>query len=237
LSQMTSHALFITLLFLVATVAVGPLMRSHPMVSDPSLNMAAVKVAGIAVLAMSHGVGVALHPFLAPPKIAFLTHFKSFGLWLPVALVVGHILTEYGYNPGYPVLPSTSPLSAFMVPYAVFTAYLLLFTTLIRKGRSRQWANLALVAVLVAVNAHLWHPNPLVIAVSIQANGFKWVYAVHLVAIAMAVVTMKRVNAYLAPPSPPQSPSFGLSVGALGRILVSLKGRSARLAKSQSPKK
>jgi hypothetical protein len=178
-------------------------------------------------------VGVALHPFLAPLKIAFLTHFKSFGLWLVVALAVGHCLSGHGYNPGYPVLPSTTPLSAFMVPYAIFTGYLLLFTALIRKGLSRQWANCALVAVLVAIDAHPWHPNPLVIAVAIQANGFEWVYLVHLVAIAMAVVTMKRVDAYLAPPPPP----FGLSVGALGRILVSLKGRSARLAKSQSPKK
>lgn len=228
---MTSRILFIT--FLIATVAVGPLMRSHPMVSDPSLNTVAVMVAGITILAMSHAVGVPLHPFLAPSKIAFLTHFKSFGLWLPMALAVGHILTEYGYNPGYPVLPSTSLLAAFMVPYAVFTAYLLLFTTLIRKGLSKQWANFAMMVMVVAVDPQPWHPNPLLIAVAIQANGFEWVYLVHLVAIAMAVVTMKRVDAYLAPPSPP----YGLSVGALGRILLSLEGRSARLAKSQSPKK
>ena len=232
---MNYRAIIAALLLLIGTIAIGPLMNGHPLFSSPFMNTAAVKVAGIAILAMSHAMSVALHPFLAPPKIPFLAHFWPFCMWLPMALAVGHCLMEYGYNPGYPVLPSTNPLSAFMVPYAIFTAYLLLFTTLIRKGWSRQWANFALVAVLVAVNNQPWHPNPLVIAVAIQANGFKWVYAVHLVAIAMAVVTMKRVNAYLAPPSPP--PSFGLSVGALGRILLSLEGRSARLAKSQSPKK
>ena len=195
---------FITLL-LIGTVAVGPLMKGHPLFSSASMNMAAVKVAGIAVLAMSHAMGVALHPLLAPPKESFMDHFMSFKLWLVVALAVGQCLTEYGYNPGYPVLPSTSLITAFFVPYAIFTAYLLLFSALIRKGYSRQWANLAMVAVLVAVDTHPWHPNPLVIAVSIQANGFKLVYAIHLVAIAMAVVSMKHVNAYLAPPPSPPS--------------------------------
>lgn len=216
-----SKVAFIATLLLIGTVAIGPLMRGHPLFSSPSMNTAAVKVAGIAILAMSHAMGVALHPFLAPPKISFLAHFWLFCVWLPVALAVGHCLSEYGYNPGYPVLPSTSHINAFMVPYTVFTSYLLLFTTLIRKGLSRQWANFAMMAVLVAVDTHPWHPNPLVIAVSIQANGFKWVYAIHLVAIAMAVVTMKRMNAYLAPPLP----LLGISPSVLKRICRALKGR------------
>jgi hypothetical protein len=183
------------ILLLISTVTVGPLMKGHPLFSSVSMNTAAVKVAGIAVLAMSQALGIALNPFIAPPKIPFLAHFMGFKLWLPVALAVGQCLTEYGYNPGYPVLPSTSLLTAFFVPYTIFTAYLLLFGALIRKGWSRQLANLAMVAVLVAVDTHPWHPNPLVVGISITAYGFNVVYAIHVIAIAMAVRTMK----YLAP--------------------------------------
>ena len=196
---MTFSALLIAALILVSTVAVGPLMKGNPMFSDPFMNVAVVKVAGIMVLAMSQSLGIALHPFLAPPKIRFFSHLWPFCIWLPVALAVGQCLTEYGYNPGYPVLPSTSLLAAFFVPYGIFTTYLLLFGALIRKGWSRQLANLAMLAVLVAVDTHLWNPNPLLIAVSIQANGFNIIYAIHVIAIAMAVRTMK----YLAPPPPP----------------------------------
>jgi hypothetical protein len=220
---------FITLLLLIGTVAVGPLMKGRPLFSSVSVNTAAVKVAGITILAMSHAMGVALHPFLAPPKESFLAHFMSFKLWLVVALAIGQCLTEYGYNPGYPVLPSTSLLTAFMVPYIIFTAYLLLFSALIRKGYSRQLANLAMVAVLVAVDTHPWHPNPIIIGISITAYGFKWVYAIHLLAIAIAVVTMKILNAYLAPPP---SPPSGVSIGAFQRLMGALKGSCAQIAKS-----
>jgi hypothetical protein len=230
------YSAFITLLLLIGTIAVGPLMRGNPLFSSPAVNTAAVTVAGIMVLAVSQASGIALNPVIAPPKIGFLTHFLSVSQSVPVALAVGHILTEYGYNPGYPVLPSTTPLTAFFVPFTIFTSYLLLFTCLIRKGWSRQWANFALVLVLMA-DTHGWNPNPLVIMVAIQANGFEWVYAIHLVAIALAVLSVKRVDAYLAPPPPPPPPPYGLSVDAIKHIIDAWNGIDARKARSNSKRK
>jgi hypothetical protein len=189
------------------------------------MNMVAVKVAGIIVLAMSHAFGVALHPFLAPSKVSVITHLWGFKVWSVVALIVGHCLSEYGYNPGYPVLPGTSMVSAFVVPYSIFTLYLIAFTTLIRKGYSRQLANLAFLIILLVADMHPWHPNPLIIVVSIQANGFKWVYVLHLLAIATAVVTVKSLNAYLVPPPPPSPSKQGVLKGSGARKAMSPKNK------------
>lgn len=215
---MTSR-LLITLLILIATIATSPLMKGHPLFSTPFMNMVAVKVVGIAILAMSHALSVPLHPFLAPPAVPFLAHLKRFRLWLVVVMAMGHILAMYGYVPGYPVLSNTSLVSAFIVPYAIFTAYLLLLSVLIHNGWSKQWANLAFLGVLLVADTQPWHPNPLVIVMSIQANGFKWVYTIHLLAIVAAVITMKTI----------------VSLGVIQRLTVALNGFSTRCAKS--PKK
>lgn len=182
---------------LLLTIASGPLIRAHPIFNDLSLNIIAMKVVGIAILALSQRFGIALHPFLAPPNVPLKRHLFPFMGYIVIALAVASVLIRMGYMPGYPALPTTSLLTAFMVPYVIFTMYLVLFTALIRNGYSRQWANLAFLCLLLLVEMHPWHPNPLMIAVSMYTYGVHGVYIAQLLAIALAVVTMKRFNVFI----------------------------------------
>lgn len=210
-----------TIFLLFLTVALGPLMRSHPLFVDASVNTIAVKAAGIAVLAVSQWLGVSLHPFIGPHR------WTAVGEHLLMVLMVAHILVQQEYGPGYKVVPGTSLVSAFLVPYSLFTGYLVLFSALIHKGWSKHWANLAFLTVLLVVDMHVWHPNPLVTAVSLYTYGFNWVYVVHVGAIAMAVLTSKVVSRLWYPAPKSASPIM--------RLICAMKGYGAR--KARSPKK
>jgi hypothetical protein len=216
-----SHALL-----LILTVALGPLMWSHGPFEDASMTINAIKFAGIAVLSLSQWIGVSLHPFIG-------THsWATVGEHLLLALSVAHVLVQNGYMLGYPVLPGTSLVSSFAVPCAVFASYIVLGASLVRNGWSRQWANLAYLAVLLVGDMHGWHPNPIIIAVSIYTYGFHDVYALHLLAIAVAVLVATRINKRLGP-SP--KTTYELSYDTVIRLIRALERRHARIAKS--PKK
>jgi hypothetical protein len=216
----------LTFFFLSLTVALGPLMRSHALFADASVANMAIKIAGIAVLSLSQWLGVPLHPFIG-------THsWATVGEHLLLALSVAHAIVQNGYMPGYPVLATTPLLRTFLIPCAIFTAYLVLGASLVRNGWSRQWANLAYLAVLLVGDMHPWHPNPLITAVSVFTYGYRDAYALHLLAIAVAVLTANRINKRFAP-----SPKIthALSHGAVMRLIGALRGHNARVARS--PKK
>lgn len=212
--------------FLVLTVGTGPLLRVHPIFTDASMNIVAIKTAGIAVLALTHHIGVTLHPFIG-------THtWGDVFNHLVGALSCAYVLNERGYAVGYPVLPNMPLHNAFLIPCAIFTAYLVLGASLVRNGWSRQWANLAYLAVLLVGDMHPWHPNPLITAISVFTYGYRNVYALHLLAIAVAVLTANHINKRFAP-SP--KVTYALSHGAVMRLIGALKGHNARMARS--PKK
>jgi hypothetical protein len=216
----------ITYAFLFLTIAIGPLMRVHPVFDDASMNVVAIKTAGIAVLALSHHIGVALHPFIG-------THtWGEVFNHLVGTLSCAYVLNERDYAVGYPVLATAPLLHAFLIPCAIFTAYLVLGASLVRNGWSRQWANLAFLASLLIGDMHPWHPNPLITVVSVFTYGYRNVYVLHLLAIAVAVLTANRINKRFAP-----SPkiTYALSHGAVMRLIGALRGHNARMARS--PKK
>jgi len=213
-------------LLLLLTVALGPLMRSHPLFTDASVNNMAIKSAGIAVLSLSQWHGVSLHPFIGSHG------WKDVGDHILLALMVAHALVENGYSPGYSVVPGTSLVSSFAVPFTVFASYLVLGASLVRNGWSRQWANVAFLAVLLVVDMHMWHPNPVITAVSIYTYGFHDVYALHILAIAVAVLVATWINKRLAP-SP--KATNALSYGTVIRLIRALDGHHARMARR--PKK
>lgn len=209
-------------LLLLLTVALSPLMRSHAPFEDASVTIMA-KVAGILILSLSQWLGVSLHPFIGSHG------WKEVGDHVIMALMVAHALVENGYSPGNSVVPGTSLVSSFAVPFTVFASYLVLGASLVRNGWSRQLANVAFLTVLLVVDMQVWNPNPLITVVSLYTYGFNWVYVVHVGAIAVAVLTANYVNKRL---EPSQNATKLLSNGAVMRLIGALKGRDARVARS-----
>jgi len=107
-------------------------------------------------------------------------------------LAIGFGLNLAGFPIGYPALGSLQV--AFVVPYTIFVGYLLLFTSLITNGYSRQWANLVLVIALISIESPPFHLNPLIAVLSFVIRGPSVIYAIHVVAIVTAVFTVRVVE-------------------------------------------
>ena len=95
---------------------------------------------------------------------------------------------------GYAPIGDADLVASFTVVFTVFTGYLVLFGGLIRNECSRQYANLALITTLLSITASPFHPNPIVTIVSVVVYGLHPVYAVHIAAVAAAVVASKLVE-------------------------------------------
>jgi hypothetical protein len=133
---------------------------------------------------------VGVHPFLLPPDTLLSEHIKPFIPLTICALSFAFLMKTAGIPVGYPALGTLQ--EAFVVPYTVFLGYLLLFKTVIASGYSRQWANIVLLVVLLALNTAPFHMNPIISVVSFVFRGPSVIYAIHVVAIAAAVFTVER---------------------------------------------
>ena len=150
------------------------------------------KLLSVMLLAAFQHCRVAVHPLLPVPGTSLGAHLKTF---IPVAfgiLTIAFLMKVTGISVGYPALGSVQ--EAFVVPYTIFSGYLIFFTTLISNGYSRQWANLALIVTLLTIETAPFHMNPIISLVSIVFRGPNVIYAIHVVAIITAVFTMHVVN-------------------------------------------
>lgn len=154
----------------------------------------ASKCMGVALLATAQYLLLPVHPFLFPPASTFATHLRTFIVPGVVIGIVTIVLRCNGFMPGYPPLGDAGLVSSFAVVFAVFFPYLVLFGGLIRNGYSRQWANVALIATLLSITTSPFHPNPMVTIVSALVYGAHPVYAVHVAAVAAAVIASKLVE-------------------------------------------
>lgn len=157
-------------------------------------SVLASKATGVMLLAVAQHLMLPVHPFLFPPTTTFLTHIRTFIVPVVIITIATVVLRCHGFMPGYPPIGDADLISSFAVVFAVFTVYLVLFGGLIRNGYSRQWANIALLATLHLVAMKPFHPNPLITIVSALVYGVRPVYAVHIAAVAMAVMASKLVE-------------------------------------------
>ena len=159
-----------------------------------------MKCTGVALLALAQNFKLPVHPFLIPPVLpqtqptSLVCHLRTFIVPFMVVIWATIVLRCYGFMPGYPPIGDADLVASFAVVFAVFTVYLVLFGGLIRNGYSRQWANLALIATLHLVAMNPFHPNPIVTIVSTLVYGLHPVYAVHIAAVAAAVIAAKLVE-------------------------------------------
>jgi len=152
----------------------------------------ASKIMGVMLLAVFQHYRLAVHPFLPPPGTLLRVHLMAFISLTTWATSVAFFMKTAGKPVGYPALGTIQ--EAFLVPYVLFTVYLLIFTRLISSGYSRQWANLTLLVVLLVLNTAPFHLNPVISVVSFVFRGPNVIYAIHVVAIAAAVFTVRMVE-------------------------------------------
>lgn len=175
-------------IFFVLTIAFPIVIRYN---DGPVI---ASKIGGVMLLAVAQYLCLPVHPFLVHPSTTFVNHIRTF--IVPFVIVIGTaiILRCHGFMPGYPPLGDTDLVISFTVVFTVFTVYLVLFGGLIRNGYSHQWANVALLATLHLIAMNPFHPNPIVTIVSALVYGACPVYAVHIAAVATAVLASKLVE-------------------------------------------
>jgi hypothetical protein len=185
----------LTHIFFVLVLSCAPLIRVNlcPALSQGSC-VALSKACGVLILGLSQHLRLPTHPMLLPPGTAWRAHISSFVPVFFTALATGFFLQGASLTYGYPASDNTSLFSAFTVVFCVLFVYLLLFADLIRKGYSRQWANVALAMTLICIDTHAFHLNPIVTLVSAVAYGASKVYAAHLAAIAAAVIAARAVE-------------------------------------------
>ena len=150
------------------------------------------KLLSVALLAVFQHLRFAVHPILPAPGTSLGAHLTAFVPITCGVLAIGFGLNLAGFPIGYPALGSLQ--TAFVVPYTIFVGYLLLFTSLITNGYSRQWANFVLVITLISIDTAPFHMNPLISLVSFVIRGPNVIYAIHVAAIATAVYTVRVVE-------------------------------------------
>ena len=150
------------------------------------------KLLSVALLAVFQQLRIAVHPLLPAPGTSLGTHLTAFVPITCSVLAISFGLNLAGFPIGYPALGSLQ--AAFVVPYTIFVGYLLLFTSLITNGYSRQWANLVLVITLMTIDTAPFHLNPIISCVSFIFRGPSVIYAIHVAAIATAVFTVRVVE-------------------------------------------
>lgn len=159
-----------------------------------------MKCVGVALLAIAQHFKLPVHPFLIPPVLphtqptSLVCHLRTFIVPFVVVIWTTIVLRCNGFMPGYPPLGDADRVSSFAVVFTVFTMYLVLFGGLIRNGYSRQWANMALITTLLSITVNPFHTNPIVPIVSTLVYGARPVYAVHIAAVAAAVIAAKLVE-------------------------------------------
>lgn len=150
------------------------------------------KLLSVALLALFQHMRIPVHPLLPPSDTSIGAHLATF---VPIScgvLAIGFGLNIAGFELGYPALGSLQ--AAFVVPYTIFVGYLLLFTSLISNGYPRQLANLGLVIALISIESPPFSMNPIISCVSFIFRGPSVIYAIHVVAIATAVFTVRVVE-------------------------------------------
>ncbi len=152
------------------------------------------KALSVLLLGLSQHLRVPTHPLLPPPSASLRAHLVSFVPLSFTALATCYFLKLAGLQCGYMPYPPVSLTNAFSVVFCILFAYLLLFADLVRKGYSRQWANVALVIALLCINAQPFHLNPVVTLVSFASHGPHIMYAAHAAAIAAAVAAARAVE-------------------------------------------
>ncbi len=151
------------------------------------------KLLSVALLALFQHLRVAVHPLLPAPGTSLGAHISTFPKIIFGMCIANTFLMKIaGFPIGYPALGTVQ--EAFLVPYIVFVAYLLLFTTLISRGYTRQWANLALLVVLLTIDTAPFHLNPIISFASFVFRGPSVIYAIHVVAIIAAVFTVRMIE-------------------------------------------
>jgi hypothetical protein len=152
------------------------------------------KLCSVLFLGISQHLRVPTHPLLPPPNTSMRDHMVSFVTISFSALATAFFLKLAGLKCGYSPLPTVSLTNAFLVVFAVLFVYLLVFADLIRKGYSRQWANVVLVLTLICINTQPFHLNPIVTLVSCVMHGLHMLYAAHAAAIASAILAARAVE-------------------------------------------
>ena len=168
-----------------------------PVISRVGGNAVTVKACGVLLLSLAQHMRLPIHPLLPPPSSSLRAHLSSFVPLSLTALATSFFLQKVGegFATGYPPLPGASHINAFSVVFCIFFVYLLLTADLLRKGYSRHWANLALFITLYSIDVQPFHPNPVVTLVSAFTHGAHVVYALHVAAVAAAVVAARAVEA------------------------------------------
>jgi hypothetical protein len=191
--QLLGNDTFLSHFFFVLVLCCPPLIDFvNGGKSDTTIIIS--KTLSVLLLGLSQHFRVPTHPLLPPPKTSFREHLVSFVPVVFTALATCFFLKLAGVNCGYPPLLSVSLINAFAVVFCVLVVYLLVFADLIRKGYSRQWANLALLVTLLSINTQPFHLNPVVTLVSFVVHGPNMVYAAHAAAIGAAIIVARAVE-------------------------------------------
>jgi hypothetical protein len=150
------------------------------------------KLLSVALLALFQHLRVAVHPLLPASGTSLGAHISNFPKITLGTFIIAFFIKNAGFPIGYPALGTVH--EAFLVPYTVCLGYLLLFTTLISRGASRQWANLALLVVLLTINTGPFSLNPIISLVSFVFRENSVIYAIHVAAITAAVFTVPMIE-------------------------------------------
>jgi hypothetical protein len=191
-------------LFFVLVLSCPPLIKimgANIIPESPDTVIVFTKACAVFILGISQHLRLPTHPLMPPPGTSLRKHIVSFVPMAFTALATGFFLQGAGLKYGYPPIPGASLFNAFSVVFCILFVYLLFFADLIRKGYSRQWANVALFITLIAIDVQPFHPNPIVTLVSAAAHGAHWVYAVHVAAIAVAVAASRAVEGLKSAPA------------------------------------
>ena len=197
LPSLLAHPAFLSHLFFVLVLSCPPLIKimgANFSPESPDAVVVLTKACGVFILGLSQHLRLPTHPFMPPHGTSLRNHLVSFVPITFTALATGFFLQGAGLKYGYPPITGASLTNAFSVVFCILLVYLLVFADLIRKGYSRQWANVALFITLIAIDVQPFHPNPIVTLVSAAAHGAHWVYAVHLAAVAAAVAASRAVE-------------------------------------------
>ena len=186
-STFQQHAFFVLVLSMppLIEIASGGKSQSTVMLS---------KTFSVLLLGLSQHLRVPTHPLLPPPSASLRNYLVSFVPLSFTALATCYFLKLAGLQCGYAAHSPVSLTNAFSVVFCVLFAYLLIFADLLRKGYSRQWANVALVITLLCINTQPFHLNPVITLASAASHGPHPIYAVHAAAIVAAVAAARAVE-------------------------------------------
>lgn len=199
-SLLTSPA-FLSHIFFVLVLSCPPLISLHlcPLLEFSKGSCIALnKACGVLILGLSQHLRLPTHPLLPPPGTSRRAHMISFVPVFFTAVATCFFLQGSNLTCGYSASNDASLMNAFSVVFCIFFVYLLFIADMIRKGYSRQWANVTLLITLLCIDTQPFHLNPIITLVSAVAYGTNSVYAAHIAAIVAAALAARFVESLKA---------------------------------------